>query len=71
MSASEHSRRRQPKTRFDPRPHGLPPFMVEALLGLFAAAAAGEYVAVSADAARLAGRPIEAVSAFVAHSAAQ
>lgn len=44
---------------------GLPTFLVEALLGIYAAAAAGEYAAVSTDTARLAGRPVEAVSAFV------
>ena len=45
--------------------HGLPPFVIDALLGLYAAAAAGEYATVSADAAKLAGRPIEPVSAFI------
>jgi NAD(P)H dehydrogenase (quinone) len=49
---------------------GLPPFLVEALLGLYAAAAAGEYATVSPDAARLAGRPIEPVSAVVRRLAA-
>jgi NAD(P)H dehydrogenase (quinone) len=44
---------------------GLPPFLVEALIGLYAAAAAGEYAAVSPDAARLAGRTIEPASAVV------
>ncbi len=44
---------------------GLPPFVVEALLGLRAAAGAGEYATVSDDAARLAGRPIEPVSAWL------
>src|SRR5437879_1856392 len=45
--------------------HGLPPFLIEAVLGSYAAAAAGEYAAVSTDAATLAGRPIEPVSAFI------
>ncbi|MDJ1158475.1 SDR family oxidoreductase [Chelatococcus sp. SYSU_G07232] len=45
---------------------GLPPFLVEALIGLYAAVAAGEYAAISQDAERLAGRPIEPVSAYVA-----
>jgi NAD(P)H dehydrogenase (quinone) len=48
---------------------GLPPFMVQALLGLFAAVAAGEFAAVSQDAAKLAGRPIEKVTDFVRRTA--
>ena len=50
--------------------HGLPPFLIEALLGLYAAAGAGECANVSGDAAKLAGRPIEPVSAFVRRIAA-
>jgi len=50
--------------------HGLPPFVIDALLGLYAAAAAGECAAVSTDAAKLAGRPIEPVSAFIRRTAA-
>jgi NAD(P)H dehydrogenase (quinone) len=50
--------------------HGLPPFVIDALLGLYAAAAAGECAVVSADAAKLAGRPIEPVSAFIRRAAA-
>lgn len=50
---------------------GLPPFLVEALLGIYAAAAAGEMAAVSPDAAKLTGRAIEPMSAFVARFAAQ
>ena len=49
--------------------HGLPPFLIDALLGLYAAAVAGECAAVSADAATLAGRPIEPVSAFIRRAA--
>jgi NAD(P)H dehydrogenase (quinone) len=48
---------------------GMPPFMVQALLGIFAAAAAGEMAAVSQDAAKLAGRPIEKVTDFVRRTA--
>lgn len=48
---------------------GMPPFMVQALLGIFAAAAAGEMANVSQDAARLAGRPIEKVTDFVKRTA--
>lgn len=48
---------------------GMPPFMVQALLGIFAAAAAGEMAAVSQDAAKLAGRPIEKVTDFVKRTA--
>jgi len=44
--------------------------LIEALLGLYAAAAAGECALVSADAATLAGRPIEPVSAFIRRAAA-
>jgi len=50
--------------------HGLPPFVIDALLGLYAAAAAGECAVVSTDAATLAGRPIEPVSAFIRRVAA-
>lgn len=50
---------------------GLPPFVVEALLGLYAAAAAGECAAVSDDAARLAGRPTESVLSYVRRFAGQ
>lgn len=49
---------------------GLPPFLVEALQGLYAAVAAGEYAAVSEEAAALAGRPIESVLSYVRRSAA-
>jgi NAD(P)H dehydrogenase (quinone) len=49
--------------------HGLPPFVIDALLGLYAAAAAGECAVVSTDAAILAGRPIEPVSAFIRRAA--
>lgn len=45
---------------------GLPPFLVEALVSIYAAAAAGEFAAVSQDAAKLAGRPIAPASAVVA-----
>jgi NAD(P)H dehydrogenase (quinone) len=48
---------------------GLPQFMIEALLGIFAAAAAGEMAAVSSDAVKLAGRPIEKVTDFVRRTA--
>jgi len=48
---------------------GMPPFLIAALLGIFAAAAAGEMAAVSQDAARLAGRPIEKVTDFVTRTA--
>jgi len=44
---------------------GLPPFLIDALLGIYAAAAKGEMAAVSGDAAKLAGRPILPVSDFV------
>jgi len=47
---------------------GLPPFVVEALVGLRQAVAAGEYAAVSDDARRLAGRPLETVRAFLARA---
>lgn len=45
---------------------GLPPFVVEALVGLRQAVAAGEYATVSDDARRLVGRPLETVRAFLA-----
>jgi len=45
---------------------GLPPFMVAALSGLFQAMSAGDYAAVSADIATLAGRPAESIDAFLA-----
>jgi NAD(P)H dehydrogenase (quinone) len=48
---------------------GLPPFVVEALVGLRGAVAAGEYAAVSADASRLAGRAIEPLGAYLARAA--
>jgi NAD(P)H dehydrogenase (quinone) len=48
---------------------GMPPFMIAALLGIFAAAAAGEMANVSQDAARLAGRPIEKVTDYVRRTA--
>lgn len=48
---------------------GMPPFVMQALLGIFAAAAAGEMAAVSQDAAKLAGRPIEKVTDFVRRTA--
>jgi NAD(P)H dehydrogenase (quinone) len=48
---------------------GMPQFMIEALLGIFAAAAAGEMQTVSQDAARLAGRPIEKVTDYVRRAA--
>jgi len=48
---------------------GLPPYYVRALLGIFAAAAAGEYAAVSQDAEKFAGRPIEKVTDFVRRTA--
>lgn len=41
---------------------GLPPFLVEGLIGMYAAAAAGAYDVVTDDAARLAGRPVEAMT---------
>jgi NAD(P)H dehydrogenase (quinone) len=43
----------------------LPPFLVEALVGASAATAAGEYQTVSADAARLAGRPATSMREYV------
>jgi NAD(P)H dehydrogenase (quinone) len=45
--------------------YGLPPFLVEALTGIHKATGAGEHSAVSDDAAKLAGRPIEPVSAWL------
>jgi NAD(P)H dehydrogenase (quinone) len=48
---------------------GLPPFVVEALVGLRGAVAAGEYAAVSTDASRLAGRAIEPFGAYLARAA--
>lgn len=48
---------------------GLPPFLIEALLGIFAAAAAGEMAIVSQDAAILAGRPIEKITDYVRRTA--
>ncbi len=48
---------------------GLPPYIVEAMLSMYMAAAAGEYTLVSADAAMLAGRPIESMRAYVAQFA--
>jgi NAD(P)H dehydrogenase (quinone) len=50
---------------------GMPPFLIDALLGIYAAAAAGEMAAVSQDAARLTGRAIEPMTAFVARFATQ
>ena len=47
---------------------GLPPFVVEALVGLRQAVAAGEYAAVTDDAHRLAGRPLETVRTFLARA---
>ena len=44
---------------------GLPPFAVEAIVGLRRAVGAGEYAAVSGDAARLAGRPVEPLGAYL------
>lgn len=44
---------------------GLPPFIVDLLVSLHAAIGAGEYAAISSDAARLAGVPIEPASAFL------
>lgn len=44
---------------------GLPQFLVEALVGSNAATAAGEYAAVSADGARLAGRPTQSIRDYV------
>lgn len=49
---------------------GLPPFVVEALAGLYAATGAGEYARVSDDAARLAGRKLKTVAAFAREAAA-
>jgi len=43
----------------------LPPFLVEALVGSSAAAAAGEYQKVSGDAAMLAGRPTQSIRDYV------
>lgn len=48
---------------------GLPPFVVEAVVGLYAAVAAGEYAAVSPDAGRLAGRPLESITSYVNRTA--
>ena len=47
---------------------GLPPLLVEALLGARRAAEAGEYAVVSDHAAQLAGRAIEPVSAWLTRS---
>ena len=44
---------------------GLPPFAVEAIVGLRLAVGAGEYAAVCDDAARLAGRPMESLSDYL------
>lgn len=44
---------------------GLPPFIVELIVSLQAAVAAGEYAAVSDDACHLAGRALEPVSEFL------
>ncbi len=44
---------------------GLPPFVVEALVGLRRAVAADEYATVHGDAQRLAGRPPEAIRAYL------
>ncbi len=44
---------------------GLPPFVVEALVGLRQATGAGEYADVTDHAARLAGRPIEPLSSYL------
>lgn len=46
--------------------HGVPPGAAEADVRLREAVAAGEYAAVSNDAERLAGRPIEPMSSYVA-----
>ena len=48
---------------------GLPPYIVEAMLSMYMAAAAGEYTLVSQDAAKLAGRPIESMRAYAAQFA--
>lgn len=47
------------------KPAGLPPFVVELIVTIRAAVAAGEYAKVNGDAAKLAGRAIEPVSAFL------
>jgi NAD(P)H dehydrogenase (quinone) len=44
---------------------GLPPFLVDGLLGMYAAAADGEYAQVSPDASRILGRPVESVAGYV------
>jgi NAD(P)H dehydrogenase (quinone) len=44
---------------------GLPPFLVSGLLGMYAAAEAGEYGQVSPDASRILGRPVEPVAGYV------
>lgn len=44
---------------------GVPPFAVDAVLGLRLACAAGEYAAVSDDAARLAGRKVASMKEYV------
>ena len=44
---------------------GLPPYIVEAMLSMYLAAAADEYALISQDAALLAGRPIEGMTSHV------
>lgn len=44
---------------------GMPPFVVEARIGLRQAVGAGEYAAVTDHASRLAGRPIESLSSYL------
>ncbi len=44
---------------------GLPEFLVDGLIGMYAAVAAGEYAAVSPDAAALLGRPVSPVASYV------
>ncbi len=44
---------------------GLPPFVVEIVVGIHRATGAGEYAAISQDASRLAGRPVQPLTGYL------